>query len=84
MVAAFKAAVTSGLSPVDFWELTPYLTGLAVGGAVSKQTTDAWLNANFTRAKKLPDLAELLSKSEEKKNNMANLKNHLALLKGGK
>ena len=83
-MAAFKAAVRLGLSPVDFWELTPYLTGLAVGGAVSKQTTDAWLNANFVRAKKLPDLAKLLENSEEKKNSMDDLKNHLQNMRGSK
>lgn len=83
-MAALKAAVTAGLSPVDFWELTPYLTGLAVGAAGSKQTTDAWLNANFVRAKKLPDLVSLLGKAEEKKNNMDDLKNHLSAMKGRK
>lgn len=83
-MAAFKAVVKSGLSPVDFWELTPYLTGLAVGGAVSKQTTDAWLNANYVRAKKLPDLDTMLGKAGEKKNNMDDLKNHLRVMKGRK
>jgi hypothetical protein len=83
-VEAFKTAVTSGLNPVDFWELTPYLTGLAVGSSVSKQTTDAWLNANFVRAKKLPDLTSLLGRAEEKKNNMDALKNHLSTMKGSK
>ena len=83
-MAAFKAAVRAGLSPVDFWELTPYLTGLAVGGAVNKQTTDAWLNANYVRAKKLPDLATLLGPAEEKKNNMDDLKNHLLSMRGRK
>ena len=83
-MAAFKAAARLGLNPVDFWELTPYLTGLAVGGAVSKQTTDAWLNANFGRAKKLPDLAKLLGESEEKKDNMDDLKSHLQNMRGSK
>ena len=83
-MAAFKAAVRAGLSPVEFWEITPYLTGLAVGGAISKQTSDAWLYANYVRAKNLPDLDTLLGDDGVKSNNMANLKNHLALLKGRK
>lgn len=83
-MAAFKASVKIGLSPVDFWKMTPYLTGLAVGGAVSKQTTDAWLNANFGRAKNLPALAELLGDVEEKKDNMDDLKNHLQDISGRK
>ena len=83
-MAAFKVVVRSGLSPVDFWEMTPYLTGLAVGGAVNKQTTDAWLNANLGRAKKLPNLAELIGTDAEKKNNMDDLKNHLSVVKGRK
>ncbi len=78
-MAAFKAAVSSGLSPVEFWELTPYLTGLAVGGAVDKQTTDAWLNANYVRAKNLPELTSLLvlGKVGKKEGDMNNLKDHL-------
>ncbi len=83
-MAAFKAVARSGLSPVDFWELTPYLTGLAVGGAIDKQTKDAWLNANYGRAKKLPDLDSLLGTAEGKKNNMADLKNHLKTMEGNK
>ena len=83
-MAAFKAAVRSGLSPVDFWELTPYLTGLAVGGAISKQTTDAWLSANYVRAKKLPGLADLIGSDEEKKDNMDDLKDHLQNMRGSK
>ena len=78
MVAAFKAAARLGLNPVDFWKLTPYLTGLAVGGAVKKQTTDAWLNANLGRAKKLPELASLLDDVKEKKDNMDDFKNYLS------
>ena len=81
---AFKVVVRSGLSPVDFWELTPYLTGLAVGGLVDKQTTDAWLNAAYGRTKTLPELASLLGTVEEKKNNMDDLKNHLLAMKGRK
>ena len=84
VVVAFKAVVRAGLSPVDFWELTPYLTGLAVGGAVSKQTTDAWLSANYSRAKNLPDLDKLLGTAEEKNNNMDDLKNHLLSMRGRK
>ena len=80
-MAAFKAVVASGLSPVEFWELTPYLTGLAVGGALDRQTTRAWLNANYTRAKELPPLADLLGKAERKKPNMGNLKDHLMGMK---
>ncbi len=77
-----KAVVRAGLSPVEFWELTPYLTGLAVGGATNKQTTDAWLMAGFSRAKKLPELASLLVGDEGKRDNMDDLKDHLKAISG--
>lgn len=83
-MAAFKAAVTSGLSPVDFWQLTPYLTGLSIGAAGSKQATDAWMTATLSRAKKIPELDSLMGKAEEKKNNMDDLKNHLSVMRGSK
>ena len=83
-MAAFKAAVSAGLNPVEFWELTPYLTGQAIGGALDKQTTDAWMSANFVRAKDLPPLTDLLGGSEGKKDSMDNLKNHLKIIGGGK
>ncbi len=77
MVAAFKAAVSAGLSPIEFWEMTPYLTGEAVGSAISKQTTDAWLGANYVRAKELPPLTDLLNTGKKEPSNMADFKNHL-------
>lgn len=81
---AFKAAARLGLDPVNFWDLTPYLTSLVVGGALRKQTTDAWLNANYGRAKKLPDLASLLGDDQEKKDSMDDLKQHLQSARGRK
>jgi hypothetical protein len=82
VVEAFKAAVTAGLSPVDFWELTPYLTGLAVGSSINRQTIDAWLSANYARAKELPPLADLLVTGKKEPANMADLKDHLMGMKG--
>lgn len=61
-MAAFRSAVSQGLSPSEFWNLTPYLTRHAIVALADYQATGAWLTANFTRAKKMPELKQILSK----------------------
>jgi len=80
-VAAFKTAIRAGLSPLDFWSLTPYLTRLAIMAGRDRQMTDAWIQAKLTRAKKLPELSELLEEQTARKDNMIDLKNHLMGIK---
>lgn len=58
-------AVRAGISPVDFWRLTPYLTRKSAPALHDSRTTAAWLTANLTRAKKLPKLSELTAKKQE-------------------
>lgn len=69
MVEAYKASVASGISPVDFWSLTPYLTKHAIKAASDENVTRTWILASFMRAKKLPKLDKLL-KQEKPKSDM--------------
>jgi hypothetical protein len=59
---SFQSAVSEGISPVDFWRMTPYLTGRAATGLYDMHTRQAWLTARMTRAKKLGELKQFLSK----------------------
>jgi hypothetical protein len=77
-MAAFESAVSCGVSPQEFWGLTPYLTRTAMSGARKYQIKTAWFSAAFTRAKKLPGLDDLLSKMDSKPKGAAGLKNALA------
>lgn len=65
-MAAFRNAVTSGISPAEFWGLTPYLTRHAMAAMSDSRTITAWMTANLSRAKTLPKLEKLLSKTEVK------------------
>lgn len=71
MVAAYKTAVAAGVSPVDFWQLTPYLTKYAIRATHEEQITRTWILASLMRAKKLPKLEKLL-KQEKPKSDMEN------------
>lgn len=71
MVGAYKASVASGISPVEFWTLTPYLTKHAIKAASDENITRTWILANLMRAKKLPKLEKLL-KQEKPKSDMEN------------
>ena len=51
-----------GIDPVSFWEMTPYLSGLAVNAAHDLHISQAWFIAALSRQKKLPELKGLLSK----------------------
>jgi hypothetical protein len=42
--------------------MTPYLTGRAATGLYDRQIRQAWLTARMTRAKKLGELKQFLSK----------------------
>jgi hypothetical protein len=64
MAQAYRSAVVAGLSPVDFWSLTPYQTRIAMEATMEREDKQAWLIAAFTRIKKLPKYESL---SREKK-----------------
>jgi len=59
-MAAFKAAVQSGMRPQEFWELTPYLARHAVAALRDGKMSELWWMAALARQKKLPKLDTLL------------------------
>ena len=71
-MAAFRGAVSRGLSPSEFWGLTPYLTRHAIAALSDYQNIGAWMTANLTRAKKMPELKQILSKQTPDKTEVAN------------
>lgn len=73
-------AVKAGISPVEFWGLTPYLTRKAIPALQDGRTTAAWMTAQLTRAKKIPKLAELTTKKtapRSRREMEGSLKDHL-------
>ena len=64
-MAAFRNAVTAGISAAEFWELTPYLTRHAMAAMSDGRTMLAWMTACLSRASKLPKLDKLLSRDKE-------------------
>jgi len=56
---AYRAAVVSGISPVEFWNLTPYQTRIAMEATLERFDKQAWMIAAFSRAKKLPKYGSL-------------------------
>lgn len=82
MVEAFRAACQGGISSVEFWHMTPYLTGIAIGAVTDGRNTAAWINAALTRAKKMPPLEELLGKKKSKGDVGMRLKAALSGVKG--
>ena len=78
-VTAFREAVSEGLSPSDFWEMTPYLTGTAMDALYDLRIKQGWIVAGLMRQKKLPELKKLLSKKPvDTKQRMNELKAALA------
>lgn len=67
---AYCAAVQAGIRPVEFWELTPYLTRKAITALTDGRNTQAWTIAALTRAKKMPKLSEMTSKPNVARENM--------------
>ena len=65
MAETFRAAIQAGVSPIEFWSLTPYLTRLAIGAISDGRNTQSWILANLTRARKLPKLDDLLNRKRE-------------------
>lgn len=81
-MAAHHNAVSVGLSPVEFWSLTPYLARNAISALADGRITQAWMTANLSRAKTLPKLEKLLSKTEPKSGDIGmKLKSALAGIK---
>ena len=74
-------SVRAGISPVDFWRLTPYLTRKSAPALHDSRTTAAWLTASLSRAKKIPKLSELTTKKQVHRSQSEmeeSLKSHLA------
>ena len=65
MDQAYRAAVVAGISPIEFWQLTPYQTRIAMEATLERSDKQAWMIAAFTRAKKLPRF-EKLSRNKRK------------------
>ena len=59
MDQAYRAAVVAGISPVEFWTLTPYQTRIAMEATLERSDKQAWMIAAFTRSKKLPKFESL-------------------------
>ena len=59
MDQAYRAAVVSGISPVEFWTLTPYQTRIAMEATLERSDKQAWMIAAFSRSKKLPKFERL-------------------------
>ena len=65
-MAAFYSAVRAGVSALEFWSLTPYLSRQAVIALSDGATVEAWSIGAMTRTKKLPALDTLLIRTEPK------------------
>lgn len=80
MVAkGYRAAARAGFA-VEFWELTPYETGLRFSAhgeqlkeAMERDVVRAWYGVALARTKKLPKLEDLL-KADKPRNLSAELK----------
>lgn len=59
--------MAAGVSAVEFWQLTPYLTKQVIKAVHDERITQTWMLANMTRAKKLPPLEKLLSRGRQNK-----------------
>lgn len=81
MADSYQSAVSEGISPIDFWQLTPYLTGRAATGLYDMRMKQAWVQARMTRAKKLDDLKAYLTKRKANvENRMAEMKSALSTI----
>lgn len=61
---AYKIACGAGISPVDFWNMTPYLVREAVGALHQGNNQLIWIQAALMRAKKLPKLNEFIKEKK--------------------
>ncbi len=59
MDQSYRKAVIAGVSPVEFWSLTPYQTRIAMEAAIERSDKQAWTIAAFQRSKKLPKFESL-------------------------
>lgn len=57
--------MSCGISPSEFWGLTPYLVRHAMTAMSDGRTMLAWMTASLSRASKLPKLEKLLGKDTE-------------------
>ena len=73
-MAAYKTAIRNGISPIEFWQLTPFLTAHAIESSHESMLVSSWHVAAFSRQKRLPKLQKLLkidSMSHDLKNALA-------------
>lgn len=76
-MAAYRVAVGVGVSPLEFWNMTPYLSRIAIGALHDDHITQLWMSASLTRSKKLPALDKLLHRRNSDKKDMVGLKTAL-------
>lgn len=62
---AFRVAVRGGISPTEFWQMTPYLTKQALPALAERHNTTIWTQAALIRAKKLPELEKFAGRPKE-------------------
>lgn len=79
MADAYEEAVQAGVSPVEFWQMTPYQTSVAIRGLVKNRAILAWEIAAFSRSKKLPKIDTILGNGKRK--SMTDLKQTLQAMK---
>lgn len=73
-MAAYKIACQAGISPVEFWNMTPYLTREAVRAIHDADIEKAWTQAALIRTKKLPKLNEMKIKEKNRESMEMRLK----------
>ena len=62
---AFRVAVRGGISPTEFWGLTPHLTRQALPALAERHNTTIWLQAALMRTKRLPELEKFAGRPKE-------------------
>ncbi len=70
---ALVTAVAAGISPTEFWQLTPYQTGISIRGAAERIKAEqrqiiagAWFGEMFARQKKLQKLEEFFRDADDR------------------
>lgn len=65
---ALEAALSVGLTEAEFWDMTPYLTHLAIRGrgrrAFETATATGWMSERFAREERLSGLMHYLTPKE--------------------
>lgn len=86
----FRVAISAGISPIEFWELTPYLTKISIEGKIEAKLAEIWAQAALIRSKNLPNLKSFLadkkvdSKNFETRMKQAFMEHNLRYQRGNK